>query len=78
MKTKKLADILERVETWPADLQDELAEMAREIDAGVTGGEYRPSDQELAGIDRGLRAANERRFASEDDVEAAFSKFRSR
>ncbi|MGJ5180954.1 hypothetical protein ACQR16_28750 [Bradyrhizobium oligotrophicum] len=52
--------------------------MALEIEAGVTAGEYRPSDLELAGIDRGLHAANERRFASEEDVEAAFAKFRPR
>lgn len=78
MKTKKLTDVLERVEGWPAELQDELAELALDIEAGLTGGDYRPSDQELAGIDRGRRAANEARFAQEDDVEAAFAKFRSR
>ena len=78
MKTKKLTDVLERVEAWPAELQDELAELALEIDASAAGREYRPSDQELAGIDRGLRAANEGRFPSEDDVEAAFAKFRPR
>ncbi|MGJ4913299.1 hypothetical protein ACQR10_06285 [Bradyrhizobium sp. HKCCYLRH2060] len=78
MKTKKLTDVLERVDTWPAELQDELAELALDIEASVTGGDYQPSDQELAGIDRGLRAANEGRFASEDEVEAAFAKFRSR
>ncbi len=78
MKTKKLTDVLERVAAWPAELQDELAELALEIDAGVAGGEYQPSDQELAGINRGLRAANEGRFASEEDVEAAFAKFHAR
>ena len=78
MKTKKLTDVLERVEAWPAELQDELAELALEIDASAAGRDYRPSDQELAGIDRGLRAANEGRFPSEDDVEAAFAKFRPR
>lgn len=78
MKTKKLTDVLERVEAWPAELQDELAELALDIEAGVTGDDYRPSDHELAGIDRGLRAANEGRFAREEDVEAAFAKFRSR
>ena len=78
MKTKKLTDVLERVEAWPAALQDELAELALEMDAGMAAGEYRPSDLELAGIDRGLHAANEGRFASEEDVEAAFAKFRPR
>ncbi|WP_246739044.1 hypothetical protein [Bradyrhizobium aeschynomenes] len=75
MKSRKLTDVLERVEAWPAELQNELA---LDLEAAVTGGEDQPSDRELTGIDRGLRAANEGRFASEDDVEAAFAKFRSR
>ncbi|WP_415914828.1 hypothetical protein [Rhodopseudomonas palustris] len=40
MKTKPLADILERVESWPPDLQDELAAFARELDAGANGPDY--------------------------------------
>jgi Protein of unknown function (DUF2442) len=40
-------------------------------------GEYQPTPDELAGIDRGLRNAAEGRFANDQDVEAAFAKFRS-
>ena len=40
MKTKPLADILERVETWPPHVQDELAAYARELEAGVKGDAY--------------------------------------
>ncbi len=76
MKTRKLTEVLERVETWPADVQNELAEFALELDAGLKDGEYQPSPEELAGIDRGLRAAAEGRFATEAEVEAAFAKFR--
>ncbi|MGJ4939593.1 hypothetical protein ACQR1W_03400 [Bradyrhizobium sp. HKCCYLS1011] len=78
MKTRKLTEALERVERWPAEIQDELAELALELDAGLEGGEYQPTPEELAGIDRGLRAAAEGRFASEHEVEAAFAKFRTR
>ena len=76
MKTKMLTDVLERVETWPAEAQDRLAEIALDIEADFSGQEYRASPDELAGIDRGLRAAAEGRFASNDEVEAAFAKFR--
>jgi hypothetical protein len=76
MKTKPLADILERVETWPPHVQDELAAFARELDAGVSGHDYQPTPDELAGIDRGLRDAEAGRFASDEQVEAAFAKFR--
>jgi hypothetical protein len=78
MKTSKLTEVLERVESWPADVQDELAEFALELDAGLKDGEYQPTPEELAGIDRGLRAATEGRFASDQEVEAAFAKFRAR
>jgi predicted transcriptional regulator len=78
MKTKKLTEILDRVEAWPPDAQNELAEFALELDAGLKGGEYEPTPEELAGIDRGLRAADEGRFASDSEVEAVFAKFRGR
>jgi hypothetical protein len=78
MRTKKLTDALERIEAWPADVQDELAEIALELDAGLNDGEYQPTAAEQAGIDRGLRAAAEGRFATEQEVEAAFAKFRAR
>ena len=78
MKTRKLTEVLERVEAWPADVQNEFADFALELDAGLTDGEYQPSPEELAGIDRGLRAAAEGRFASEGEVEAALARFRGR
>ena len=78
MKTKMLTEVLERVEAWPAHVQDELAEIARELDAGLKGDDYEPTPQELAGIDRGLRAAAAGRFATDQQVEAAFAKFRGK
>ncbi len=78
MKTKQLAEILERVESWPAHAQDELAEIARDIEQGLNGGDYQPTEAELAGIDRGLRDADQGHFATEAEVEAVFAKFRRR
>lgn len=71
-----LTDVLERVEDWPADAQDQLAEIALEIEAGLSGAEYEPTPEELAGIDRGLRAAAEGRFATDKEVEAVLAKLR--
>ena len=76
MKTKVLTEVLERVETWPADAQDQLAEIVLEIEAAFKDGVYEPTPEELAGIDRGLRAAKEGRFATDKQVEATFAKFR--
>jgi predicted transcriptional regulator len=78
MKTQLLNTALERVENWPKEAQDRLAEIALDMDAGLKNVLYEPSDEELAGIDRGLRDAAEGRFASETEVEAAFAKFRRR
>jgi predicted transcriptional regulator len=78
MKTQLLTKALERIETWPEEAQDRLAEMALDMDAGLKDILYEPSDAEFAGIDRGLRDAAEGRFASETEVEAAFAKFRRR
>jgi predicted transcriptional regulator len=76
MKTKRLTQVLERIEAWPAHAQDELAEIARDIDESLAKGEYEPTPAELAGIDRGLRDAAEGRFATEKNVDAALAKLR--
>ena len=76
MAAKVLREVLQRAETWPEAAQEELAEIALEIDAGLKGGEYCATSEELAGIDRGLKAAREGRFATNEQVEAVFSKRR--
>jgi len=57
--------ILERVASWPAEDQEELSELAREIEARRTG-VYRLSDDERAAIDSARRGP----LASDDEVEA--------
>jgi len=76
MKTKRLSDVLERVETWPPHIQDELAEIALDLNAGIESGDYEPNAAERAGIARGLRAADEGRFATGEQVNAALAKLR--
>jgi hypothetical protein len=76
MTTKALKDAIRRAAEWPEEAQEGLAEIALQIDAGLRGGTYRARADELAGIDRGLRAARERRFATDEEVEAVFAKHR--
>jgi predicted transcriptional regulator len=76
MTAKVLKDVLQRVETWPEEAQQELAEIALEIDAELSGGVYHATPDELQGIDRGLNAARDGRFASDAEVEAVFAKHR--
>jgi predicted transcriptional regulator len=51
-------------------------EIRSEIDASLKGGKYRATRAELEGIDRGLKAAREGRFATDAEVEAVFAKHR--
>jgi hypothetical protein len=76
MKTKKLIEVPERIEAWRPEEQNELADLTLELDTGLSDGEYEPTAEELAGIERGLRDAAEGRFATPQQVETAFAKFR--
>jgi predicted transcriptional regulator len=76
MTAKALKDVMQKVESWPQEAQEELAAIAREMDEGLRGGIYHASPDELAGIDRGLKAAREGRFATDEEVEAVFGKHR--
>jgi predicted transcriptional regulator len=73
---KTLNDIVSRADAWPETAQEELAQLAREIEAEVNAGAYPASSEELAGIDRGLRDAADGKFATDAEVEAVFAKHR--
>ena len=64
-------DILRRVETWPQEDQDELAELARDIEARRSG-VYRATPEELRALDEAEHSG----VASDEEVEAAFQSFR--
>src|SRR3954471_14810420 len=57
--------ILELMASWPAEDQEELSELAREIEARRTG-VYRLSEEERAAIDTARRGP----LAADDEVEA--------
>jgi hypothetical protein len=76
MTAKVLTKAMKRAETWPDEAQEELAGIALEIDAALKGGTWLPTPDELAGIDRGLPAAEQGRFAMPEDVLAAFANHR--
>lgn len=76
MTTKTLKDVLERVKNWPEEAQAELARIALEIDADLGEGRYQATPAELAGIDRGIKAAQQGRFASDDQIRQLFEKHR--
>ena len=69
MTKDQITAILNRVPSWPAERQQELAEFALEIEAEACGEAYVASPEELAAIDEGLTGGT----ASDEEVAAAFA-----
>lgn len=67
---KALSDILQTAENWPTEAQEELAQIAREIDAAVKGERYFASEEELRAIDDGRRSG----IASDAEVVALWKR----
>jgi hypothetical protein len=65
MTKEQIEAVLENVRSWPAPDQEELAEVAREIEAR-RGGIYRMTDEERAAVAK----AKQGPLASDDEVEA--------
>jgi cell division protein FtsB len=63
-------NILERVAAWPEEDQEELAALAREIEARRTG-VYRLSDDEKAAIEAARRSG----LASDDGIAAFWKRY---
>ena len=68
--------ILEQVESWPEEDQEELAEYAREIEARRSG-VYRLSEDERAALAQSAEDVRLGRFASDEQIAAIFKKARS-
>jgi hypothetical protein len=72
MTKDEITAILDRVPSWPQQQQEELAEIALEIEAWANDEPYIASAEELAAIDEGSTGGT----ATPEEVAAAFAKFR--
>jgi hypothetical protein len=72
MTEDKVKTVLSRVPNWPQERQQELAELALEIEAELAGSAYHATAEELKAIDEGLAGE----AASDQEVDAAFATFR--
>jgi hypothetical protein len=68
--------LLEEVENWPPEDQEELAQFAREIQERRAA-MYALREDERSGIERGLEDVRAGRFASDADIAAIFRRARS-
>jgi hypothetical protein len=71
---QSIRDILKRITAWPQEDQDELAELARDIEARRSGA-YHATTEELEAVDEALGQVARGEVASKEEIEAAFAKF---
>ena len=60
--------LLEQVQSWPEQDQEELADVAREIESRRSG-VYRLSDEERTAVRAGMDAARRGDFASDEEMD---------
>ncbi len=69
-------ELLKHVESWPQEDQEELADVARVIEARRTG-VYRLSDEERAAVREGMAAARRGEFVPDDEMEKFYQLHRN-
>ena len=71
----KLKELIERVETWPAETQEEAIEILLSIEqAGLA--DYELTDEDRAALARSAEALREGRFAPDERVSEYFERNR--
>jgi hypothetical protein len=73
--TINLKNVLARAENWSEQDQEELAQVALEIEARRHG-LYHATAEELEKIDEAIAAVERGEIASDAEVEAVFAKYR--
>ncbi len=73
---KMLETLLERIDAWPEEAQEELIRSVIEIEAKHVG-LHHLSDEERAAVRRGLEEMRQGKFATDEEVAAVFNRYRS-
>jgi hypothetical protein len=73
MTKEQISAVLENVRSWPREDQEELAEIAREIEARRTG-VYVMDDEERAAVREGLEQARRGELVSDEEMDAFWKK----
>jgi hypothetical protein len=75
MKTKLLKDVLERVETWPKERQEDAARLLMAMEA-QDASPYRLTDEQRKQVRAALKEVERGEFASDEEVAAVFDRYR--
>ncbi len=77
MTAADLKSLLERVQTWPEEAQDELIALVDQIESELRGNEYVATREELQIIDEAIASIDRGEIASDSEIEAVFARFRA-
>jgi len=77
MTAADLKNLLERVQSWPEEAQEELVAVAQQIESELRDQNYLATRDELQIIDSAIAAIDGGEVASDAEVNATFAKFRS-
>jgi hypothetical protein len=77
MTTTDLKNLLERVQAWPEEAQDELVAVANQIESELQGGNYLATEEELRILDEAMASIDCGEVATDAEINAALAKFRS-
>jgi len=67
MTKHEIKAVLDRVLTWPADQQENAAELLLALEARA-GELYHPTEEEWAAVQAGLAEANRGEFATDEEM----------
>jgi predicted transcriptional regulator len=75
MTKEQIDSVLDRVRTWPPERQEDAVRVLLQMEAAGTE-VYVLSDDERAAIEEGMAQARRGEFATDDEVAAAFNRYR--
>jgi len=78
MTAADLKNLLERIQTWPEEAQNELVAVAAQIESELQGDGYTATQNELQVIGEAMASLDGGEFATDAEVAAAFAKLRKR
>jgi hypothetical protein len=76
MTAADLKNLLERVQAWPEEAQNELVAVATQIESELRGDDYTATQNELQVSDAAMASLDAGEFATDREVAAVFAKFR--
>ena len=69
--SNKLKELIERVQTWPEEVQEEAIETLLAIEQGH-GGRYELSEEDRAALERSAEDVRARRFVTDEQISEFF------